>query len=215
MDAERPEPLLFQAWYGALIVRVFSDELGENFAQYHHRRPLAMQRVLTADQAWCDDVATAQAESCEAQIAAALDDALDWLEARYGDDVGAWRWGEAHVATSRHALFSNLPLLRDLFEVRRAHDGGPYTVMQASTRISDEEAPFAETHGASLRAIFDLADPDGTRAIIHTGQSGHRMSRHYDGLADRWVAGETLALPLTRAAVKARAVHRLLLVPKP
>jgi penicillin amidase len=215
MDAERPEPLLFSAWYRALTVRVFGDELGEDLARYHQRRTLAMYRMLTQETVWCDDVATPQAETCEARIAVALDDALDWLEAaRYGDDPSAWRWGVAHQAISRHAVFSSVPLLRDLFEVRRAHGGGSNTVMQANTRIADEKAPFTEVHGASLRTIFDLADPDSTRAIVHTGQSGHRMSRHYDDLADRWLAGETLALPLTRAAVEAQTVHRLLLVPK-
>ena len=86
--------------------------------------------------------------------------------------------------------------------------------MQGNTRISDDEQPFAEIHGASLRTIFDLADADSTRAIIHTGQSAHRLSPHYDDLADRWQAGELLSLPLSEAAVAAAAVHRLRLVPR-
>ena len=85
--------------------------------------------------------------------------------------------------------------------------------MQANTIIAESDAPFEERHGASLRAIFDLANPDGTRAIIHSGQSGHVLSPHYADLADSWAAGEYITLPLTRAAVEASAVHRLMLTP--
>jgi penicillin amidase len=213
MAPDRPEPLIFHAWYRALVARLFADELGDDFATLNSRRPLAVARVLDDERDWCDDITTDAPETCDEQIAAALDDGLDWIAEHHGADVAAWRWDEAHVATSRHALFSKLPVLKHLFEITRPHGGGPYTVMQANTRIGDEDAPFAETHAAALRTIFDLSDPDSTLAIVHTGQSGHRLSRHYDDLADPWAAGELLSLPMTMEAVEAGAVHRLVLRP--
>ncbi|HEX9646491.1 MAG TPA: penicillin acylase family protein [Alphaproteobacteria bacterium] len=213
MAADRPEPLIFHAWLRALMVRLLADELGDDFAGYQGHRPLVIEAILDHDHAWCDDVRTDAAEDCPSQVAAALDDALDWLEARYGADPARWRWGAAHQATSRHALLSSLPVIGGWFGVVRAHGGGPHTVMQANTRPGDAAAPFAEVHGASLRAIFDLADPDSTRLIVHAGQSGHWWSRHYDDLADRWAAGAYLTVPLGRAAVEAAAAHRLTLRP--
>lgn len=214
MAPDRPEPLIFHAWYRALVARIFADELGEDFPRLNSRRPLAVARVLDDEPEWCDDITTEPTETCPAQIAAALDDGLDWIAEQYGSDVADWRWDAAHVATSRHALFSKIPVLKHLFEITRPHGGGPYTVMQANTRIDNEDAPFAETHAAALRSIFDLSDPDSTLAIVHTGQSGHRLSRHYDDLADRWAAGELLTLPMTAEAVEGGAVHRLVLRPR-
>jgi penicillin amidase len=214
MAPDRPEPLIFHAWYRALVARIFADELGEEFSRLNSRRPLAVERVLDEEPEWCDDVTTDEAETCAGQIAGALDDGLDWIAAEYGSDVAAWRWDAAHIATSRHALFSKIPVLKHLFEITRPHGGGPYTVMQANTRIDNADAPFAEVHAAALRSIFDLSGPDTTRAIVHTGQSGHRLSRHYDDLADRWAAGELLSLPMTAQAVDAAAVNRLTLRPR-
>ena len=214
MAPDRPEPLIFHAWYRALVARIFADELGEEFSRLNSRRPLAVERVLDEEPEWCDDVTTDEAETCAGQIARALDDGLDWIAAEYGSDVAAWRWDAAHIAISRHALFSKIPVLKHLFEITRPHGGGPYTVMQANTRIDNADAPFAEVHAAALRSIFDLSGPDTTRAIVHTGQSGHRLSRHYDDLADRWAAGELLSLPMTAQAVDAAAVHHLILRPR-
>ena len=102
------------------------------------------------------------------------------------------------------------------FDIVRQHDGGPYTVMQANTTISDKEFPFEENHGAALRVIFDLADPNASHAIISTGQSGNVLSRHYDDLADLWSNGEWILLPMTKDAVDAAAQDRLILTsPEP
>ncbi len=215
MIAHRPEPLIFQAWYRALVRRVLQDELGANFPRYYGRRPATMRRVLGGETTWCDDQSTETEESCEQQIGAALSEANTWLVETYGDDPTAWRWGTAHKAVSRHAIFSSTPVVKRLFEIVREHGGGPYTVMQANTRIANEREPFRESHGASLRTIFDLRDADSTRAIVHTGQSGHVLSPYYADLADKWVVGEYLTLPMTRGAVETQAAHRLVLTPTP
>ena len=110
-------------------------------------------------------------------------------------------------------MFSNVAVAGWLFDIKLAHGGGPYTVMQANTVIGDEAAPFAETHGASLRAIFDLADGDATQVMISTGQSGNRLSPHYGDLAEPWRDGRYIALPLSEAGARAIAVHRLVLTP--
>ena len=214
MTVDGAAPLIFQAWYRALAQRLLEDELGEYFHEYFGRRPAALRRILRSDTAWCDDTRTAAAETCDMQIAAALDDATRWLTEHYGADPAGWRWGDAHHAVSRNAMLSSLPVVGPLFTIEREHGGGPYTVMQANTRIGDAAAPFSETHGASLRTIFDLADPDGSQAMVNTGQSGHVLSPHYDDLADLWARGDYLTVPMSRDAVEDIAAHRLILTPQ-
>ncbi len=209
MDANRPEPLIFHTWYRALALDLIRRNLPAFRDRYTGRRPATIRRVLTADPSWCGP----PAGDCATTVARALDEGIAWITAAYGADPNAWRWGEAHKATARHALTDPFPLVRRLFAVEREHGGGPYTVMQAGTSIGDPRAPFAETHGAGLRAIFDLSDPDGTRAIVYPGQSGHPLSPHHSDLADRWAAGDYLTLPMSSEAVVAATTHLLRLVP--
>ena len=131
------------------------------------------------------------------------------LKVRGRSDVAK---GRRAPRAARHPPSDAVLLVRELFAIEREHGGGPYTVMQANTRI-DDDAPFAETHGAGLRLIFDLSGVDGTQAIIHTGQSGHPLSPHYSDLADPWAAGAYLTVPMSPEAVAAAAPRALRLIP--
>ena len=63
-------------------------------------------------------------------------------------------------------------------------DGDNFTLNRASPRVEDSTgARFDDIHGASLRAIFDLADLDRSRFVIAGGQSGNPRLRHYADFA--------------------------------
>jgi penicillin amidase len=49
-------------------------------------------------------------------------------------------------------------------------------------------------HGAGLRLVADLGDPDGVLAMIATGQSGHPLSDQWGSLLQRWRDGGVLRL---------------------
>jgi penicillin amidase len=53
---------------------------------------------------------------------------------------------------------------------------------------------FAHVHGAGLRLVADLADPEATLASIATGQSGHPLSRPWGDLLAGWQEGRTVRL---------------------
>ena len=220
MDAGRPEPLIFGAWYRELTRRIYADELGpELFKDYWDQRAVFMTNVLSHPDdgegaaRWCDDVNTPRRESCADQIAAALEDAGAYLRARYGGDPKQWRWGTPHFSFSRHQPFTKNALLGPLFDLKQPSDGDSYTVNVGRYRIADEMFPFASVHGASLRAIYDLADPNRSVFIHSTGQSGNRLSPWYDAFALRWAHGEYVPMTTRRADIVKGAIGTLELVP--
>jgi penicillin amidase len=220
MDAGRPEPLIFGAWYRELTRRIYADELGpELFKDYWDQRAVFMTNVLSHPDdgegvsRWCDDVNTPRRESCADEIAAALEDASVYLRAHYGADPKQWRWGTPHFSFSRHQPFTKNALLGPLFDLKQPSDGDSYTVNVGRYRIADEAYPFASVHGASLRAIYDLADPDRSVFIHSTGQSGNRLSPWYDAFALRWAHGEYVPMTTRRSEVLQGAIGTLVLVP--
>jgi penicillin amidase len=218
MDATRPEPLLFHAWYRELTRLVYADELGPDlFRDYWERRPQFMLNVLNnkdGQARWCDDVTTPAVETCDTQIAAALERAVAMLKASYGDDPAKWRWGDAHYSHSRHQPFAKNKWLSRIFDIFEPADGDSFTVNVGSNRIADEEFPFQSTHAPSLRAIYDLAAPDQSQFIHSTGQSGNRLSPFYASFAGPWARGEYVPMTTKRVEVEAGAIGTLQLQPQ-
>ena len=105
------------------------------------------------------------------------------LEQRYGSDWRTWRWGDAHPAVLGHRPFDAQPGLRDWFSRLVPVGGDATTVNVAGPGRAREEIPFGAAHAAGYRAIYDLAQPDASRWMAATGQSGHFLSPHYGDLA--------------------------------
>jgi penicillin G amidase len=216
MRAEHAAPLIFTAWARQLTRAVFMDELGGPAV---YERVLggrsfrdALEGVLERDDAWwCDDKSTPRvAEGCAAWADAALTRALDELRARFGDDVAAWRWGDAHVARSEHRPFSRIGALAPLFEIREPTGGDAYTLNVGRVSVKPDPTTgelYLNDHAPSLRALYDLGDASQSRVMHSTGQSGLPWSRHYRDFAPRWARVEYL--PLWGTARPAAASLRL------
>jgi penicillin amidase len=198
MRPDARAPLLFAAWYRELSRLIYADELGALFEGFWRVRPRFMDRILKHSRVWCDDFTTAETETCSALAARSLELALADLARRFGDDQAKWRWGAAHPARMAHAIFGEQPLLAWLFDIGTASGGDSTTVNVGHYAPSDERQPFASTHAASFRGLFDLADLDRSRFVAATGQSGSPLSRHYRDLTALWSAGASV--PITRAA---------------
>lgn len=186
--------LIEWAWTREATRRLFADEVGDGlFEAIFGRRDFraALNGALARNDAfWCDDKRTAAIETCDDVVNAAFDAALSDLEKRYGSDVTTWRWDTAHFARSEHRPFSNVPILKNLFEIRTPTAGDTYTVMVGKVRLREPD-PFANEFAASMRAVYDLSVPESTAATIiySTGQSGNPFSSHYRDLAARWGSG--------------------------
>jgi penicillin amidase len=213
MARDRPEPLIFAEWLRELDRDLFADELGDLFPSMWDLHAKLIARTLRTDAAWCDDIRTEEAESCALQIERALDQALDRLSKRYGDDLASWRWGTAHPARHDHPVFSHIAVLRDFCDLTIAADGGNDTIDRGAMRVSRSADPFADIHGPGYRAVYDLAKPDDSVFGIATGESGNPLSRHYRDFLERWRDGLGRTLTGSPAALAADGAALLTLAP--
>ncbi len=180
MERNRAEPLIFAAWLREVTRALFAPKLGPLLPDYWAPHPNVVRKILTNHPEWCGKA------GCPALLAAALDHALNGLRQRYGDDMSAWRWGHAHRAVFRHALWSRLPLLDRILTPTIAAPGASDTLNAGAFLFSDESRPFGDRLGPVLRMIVDMSDPDAAEFMIVPGQSGNPLSSHWDDLLRPW-----------------------------
>jgi penicillin amidase len=214
MAAARAEPLILTAWWRELAFMLYADELGSDFRHNWSPRAPFVLGVLTRHPAWCDDVRTSRVESCAELLSESLERALRDLRRRFGDDVRAWRWGDAHPAQHRHRPFSRNAWLARFFDIGVPSPGDAYSLNVGRSDFNDETAPYANRYAAGYRAIYDLADPQGSLFIQSGGQSGNPLSPHYRAFAQPWARGEYIPMRTDRRTLEANGVQRLVLVPR-
>lgn len=216
MNEHLPEPLIYAAWVRALQARLITDELGPVAKSFRHVEPLFIERVyrdVDGASAWCDVRQSAPKESCTDMARLALDDALIWIEERYGSALESLRWGDAHQATQDHAVLGKVPLLRYFVNIRQSTSGSDNTLQRGKSSGRDPH-PFQNIHAAGYRGVYDFADPDSSVFIVSTGQSGHPLSRYYDDMAQLWRRGEYIPMSLDEDLARAAAVGITRITPR-
>lgn len=201
MAAGQPAPLIAWAWQRQLARGIFADDAGEALWEKSlagRSFQDALEGVLARDDAsWCDDRRTPAAETCAQQAGVALKRALDELATRHGDDLAAWRWGDAHVARSEHRPFSRVPVLHRIFELRTPVGGDTHTVKAMRVSLREDKLTgdlYHVDHSASLRAVYDVADRSKSGVVHSTGQSGIVFAAGYRDFVGPWTRGELLPL---------------------
>ncbi len=188
MDAGRAAPLIVAVWADELTRAVIAPRLGQDkfealYGKRHFRTGLeAILADPQAAAAWCG------APGCAPQSARALERALDRIAAQQGRDPAGWRWGVSHPAQSTHRPLGNVAALARFFDVAVPTGGDNWTVNVGQYWANDRRNPFANRHAASLRAIYDLADPEASLFIYQTGQSGLVFSPRYRDMSQEWAA---------------------------
>lgn len=216
MNEHLPEPLIYAAWLRALQSRLISDDLGPLSDEFTQVDPVFIERVfrnVEGASAWCDVFQSAPKESCTDMARLSLDDALIWIEERYGPALESLRWGDAHQATHDHETLGEMPLVRFFVNIRQSTSGGDNTLQRGLTSGQDPE-PFQNVHAAGYRGVYDFADPDSSLFILATGQSGHFLSRYYDDMAQLWRRGEYLPMSLDEDLARAAAVGVTRITPR-
>ncbi len=215
MNEHLPEPLIYAAWLRALQDRLTRDDLGPLAREFRHPDPVFIERVyrdVDGAAAWCDVRQSTKVETCTDIARLALDDALVWINEKYGTALESLRWGDAHQATHDHPVLGEVPLLRYFVNIRQSTSGGDHTLLRGRTKGSGPD-PFHNVHGAGYRGVYDFADPDSSVFISSTGQSGHFLSRYYDDMAQLWRRGEYIPMSLDPELARAAAVGVTVLEP--
>ncbi|MES1979396.1 MAG: penicillin acylase family protein [Pseudomonadota bacterium] len=207
MRAGEAAPLVFAAWADELTRGVLGGKLGKDlfgtlYGKRHFRSTI--EAIMEADDvAWCGIA------GCAAQSTAALERALNRLQAEYGSDIGQWTWGRAHQALSAHRPFASVPLFARYFDVKVPSGGDTFTVNVGQYWSVDGKTAFTSRQAASMRAVYDMADLENSRFIYQTGQSGLVFSSRYRDMRDTWAEVGYRPLQMNPASM----AHQLTLVP--
>ena len=194
MDKDRPEPLIFTAFMGALHRLLMADKTGLDMSAQGPFAATTLISLMTDHPSWCDAPGKPDPD-CKRTLGQALDDGLALIVKRDGADMSQWRWGHEHVSLLQHRVFSHVPLLDRLSDLSIPSSGGFYTLNRGGGFEAPKDRPFARTHGAGYRGLYDLADPEKSRFMITTGESGHIFSPHYGDLVPLW--NDVKSIPLT------------------
>ena len=173
MDKNRAEPLIFEAWMAQMHKELFVAQAKQPLIE---RGPFAANSMLLAlgskNNGWCDD------QTCPAITRQAFLDSLQWIVKRQGTDMSKWRWGQEHTVLLKNKVFSHIPYFSYISDLSMPSNGDFYTLDRGGNFDAPEDKPFARLHGGGYRAIYDLANPDRSRFMIATGESGHILSPH-------------------------------------
>lgn len=197
MTLDGPAPMIFATWWRHLAREIYSDELGAKFDRYNRQRPTFIKNVLGdigGQSRWCDDINTDVIENCFDSVSKALETSIDELTTLYGPDWTKWRWGDAHILRQKHTPFSQVPVLKNIFDIYAPHTGATYTI-NVSGNSWNKNTPHASSMGPSYRGLFDLSDLEKSLYLMPTGQSGNILSSHYADQFPRWQKGDYFTIP--------------------
>jgi penicillin amidase len=131
------------------------------------------------------------------------------LQAHFGSDPAAWRWGNVHTAHFRHPL--STPATADCF------DCGPHAVSGGAGTLRNTglgTAPlFGAASGAEYLLVVDLAEPERIYALQNIGQSGMPGSPYYADQFQPWTEGAYHEVAFARSVVEAECTAIVELTP--
>jgi penicillin amidase len=138
----------------------------------------------------------------------AFNEAVADLRKRFGDDLGAWRYGDPkfHYVRIAHALDN---VVND--SLRKVLSPGPLARGGYANTLNATGNGDNQTAGASFRVVMDLANWDSALATNTPGQSGDPRSPWYANLFPLWAKAQYVPLPYSPAAVRARTAEVVVL----
>jgi penicillin G amidase len=212
MDKDRAEPLIYTAFLRSLHKILIEDKTGLPMKERGPFAATTLVSLMRDHPTWCASPGT-PGQDCRAALGQALDDGLALLIKRDGDDMSHWRWGAEHKAVLQHQVYSHVPLLDRLTDLSLPSSGGFYTLDRGGGSEASSDMPFARTQGGGFRGLYDLANPDKSRFMIATGESGHIFSRHYGDLAPLWNDVKSITLAGSEDQLQKAGAEELTLEP--
>jgi penicillin G amidase len=212
MDKDRPEPLIFTAFLGFLHRILLEEKTGLKMEEEGPFAASTLVSLMRGHPSWCDAPDMPDPD-CRKALGRALDEGLALLVKRDGADMSQWRWGAEHMSLLRHKVYSRLPLLDRISDFSVPSSGGFYTLDRGGGFETPQQEPFARRHGPGFRGLYDLADPERSRFMIATGESGHIFSPHYRDLVPLWNNVKSITLTGSEDDLKKAGARELILSP--
>jgi penicillin amidase len=212
MDADSAQAALHEVWFSRHLGRAFKEAVLDKAAADAFEAPsaAAMLDALEHPEMRFGENATQKRDKV---LLTSLGAAYKEMEGLQGPDRKQWRWGKLHQHLSDHPFSAIVDeATRAKLNVGPIEKGGSnFTVNVSHYRVTD----FRETDGPSVRLVIDVGNWDNSRVINHPGQSGDPGSTHYRDLAPMWRSGQYFPLLYSRKAVAGATEKRIKLVPKP
>jgi penicillin amidase len=147
----------------------------------------------------------------DAELMAALAEAIATLSEKFGSEPEAWAWGKIRQVTLRHRLGDKKPL-NEIFNL------GPFPGYGDGTTVNHAGLEFWEplrhpNVTAHLRSVIDVGNWGASRFVLLGGQSGNPLSPHYGDLVPLYLRGEGVPVHWDDDAVRANTVATITLVP--
>jgi penicillin amidase len=141
----------------------------------------------------------------------ALEEAVEYLRNRLGDDLRAWKWGAVHRTSPQHPVSRLFPGQEGFLNPPSMPMGGDGDTPLASGYSPGR--PFAVTLLSVVRYIFDLSDWENSCWAVPLGVSGHPGSPHYADQAPIWADVELVPMTYTWERIRAEAESQQKLEP--
>jgi penicillin G amidase len=212
MDKDRPEPLIFTAFQGSLRRILLEERTGLNMEPEGPFAASTLISLMRDHPTWCDRPDKPDSD-CRKALGRALDEGLALIVKRDGADMSQWRWGAEHMSLLQHKVYSHVPLFDWISDLSVPSGGSFYTLDRGGGFETPRGAPFARTHGAGFRGLYDLVDPEKSRFVIATGESGHILSPHYRDLVPLWNDVKSITLSGSEEDLGKAGARELVLSP--
>ncbi|MEX0894985.1 MAG: penicillin acylase family protein [Balneolaceae bacterium] len=194
---------LIDAFFIELSRNTLLDELGEdayrNFIRKENVPVQTLSRLLQENSFLFNHIETEETEIRNDIIRQSMQEAVQWLTDRFGEEPFQWRWENLHSITFRPPLFAEASqdpeatvLLKMI--VNNLMSKGPYSVPGHNMTLNkgqyDWQDPFDMILGPSIRRIVDFSSLNRTFSVIPTGQSGNPISDFFGDQTELWLNGQ-------------------------
>ncbi len=215
MSPESVPACIYEVFYTKLMRNTFADEMGSELYHAYTSVPNlpigVMDRMIASGKSsWFDDVNTSGREGLADILCRSLEETVEFLSHRLGEEPFTWRWGDLHTVRLEHPL-GKPRLLKRLLNIAPAPAGGSFaTVNLGGHPVLDPSSCF---FAPTARLIVDLSDMDNSLSVLPPGQSGHPRSPHYRDQLEPWLRGDYHTSRLDERRIVASAVGELMLIP--
>ena len=201
---------LFEIWYQeylrpGIVQEILPEEAAEHVESGDAR--VTLELLENPDERFGDNPEEIRNEV----LLTTLNDAIDDVTERLGEDMDEWRWGDLKHSYLEHSLSDMVDETQEEnMNIGPLPRGGSGDTVGAS----GYDADFNQTHGATFRLIVDVGEWDNSVAMNSPGQSGDPDSKFYDNLFETWTNDEAVPLLYSRDKIEEATDHTIILMPE-